>query len=286
VSPARSRSIAQSRFAYINGAGLEISPHHFGRRPIPFHCEGRVASKGAAPVTLSTQGSRATAPKIEGVHLARRPDRLPGEGPQRRQLHLRRDGRQEAGASVTNAWLGITDKYWAAALIPDTATKVSAQFAARPIGSLKTYEAIYNSADPQTIAPGATGAANVRLFAGAKEVAVIDGYNDALKLNHFDKLIDWGMFYSSPRTCSSRWTGSIDTSALSASRSCSSPSSSRASSSARQQVLCLDGEDEGGAARDDGDPRRYGDDKMKQQQAMMSSTRRRRSTRSPAACRS
>src|SRR5262249_41048713 len=97
--------------------------------------------------------------------------------------------------SVTNAWLGITDKYWAAALIPDHATEISAQFAARPIGTLKTYEALYNYADPQTIAPGATGTANARLFAGAKEVAAIDGYNDTLKLNHFDKLIDWGMFY-------------------------------------------------------------------------------------------
>ena len=54
----------------------------------------------------------------------------------------------------------------------------------------------------QTIAPGATGSANARLFAGAKEVggrhqfsARQCGYNKALNLNHFDLLIDWGWFY-------------------------------------------------------------------------------------------
>ena len=48
---------------------------------------------------------------------------------------------------------------------------------------------------PQTVAPGATGAANARLFAGAKEVAIVDGYDKALKLNRFELLIDWGWFY-------------------------------------------------------------------------------------------
>ena len=58
--------------------------------------------------------------------------------------------------------------------------------------------------DAQTIAPGATGSVNARLFAGAKEVSIvginfpfvgIGGYNKELGLNHFDLLIDWGWFY-------------------------------------------------------------------------------------------
>src|SRR5262249_23844813 len=57
-----------------------------------------------------------------------------------------------------------------------------------------TYETVY-FLDSQTIAPGATGAANGNLFAGAKEVALIDGYAETMKLNHFDLLIDWGFFY-------------------------------------------------------------------------------------------
>jgi YidC/Oxa1 family membrane protein insertase len=34
-----------------------------------------------------------------------------------------------------------------------------------------------------------------RLFAGAKEVSVVNGYNDDLHLDRFDRLIDWGYLY-------------------------------------------------------------------------------------------
>ena len=61
-------------------------------------------------------------------------------------------------------------------------------------GAHKTYQTDY-ALEPQTIAPGGTGAAQARLFAGAKEVSVIDGYEQMLKLDRFDRLIDWGWFY-------------------------------------------------------------------------------------------
>jgi YidC/Oxa1 family membrane protein insertase len=95
---------------------------------------------------------------------------------------------------VTNAWLGITDKYWAATLLPDTDAKVRARFSFDLLNNVKKYQTDY-LLDPQTIAPGATGSANARLFAGAKEVQVVDGYDKELKLNRFELLIDWGWFY-------------------------------------------------------------------------------------------
>jgi YidC/Oxa1 family membrane protein insertase len=95
---------------------------------------------------------------------------------------------------VTNAWFGITDKYWAATLVPNTDAKVHAKFSFGLIGQIKTYQTDY-LLDPQTIAPGGTGSAEGRLFAGAKEVATVNGYDKALHLNHFELLIDWGHFY-------------------------------------------------------------------------------------------
>jgi YidC/Oxa1 family membrane protein insertase len=108
---------------------------------------------------------------------------------------------------VTNAWMGITDKYWAAVLLPDTNAHLQAEFSANLTGALKTYQTLYVH-DQQVIPPGGSGAANARLFAGAKEVAVVGinfalpgtmvdvgGYNKQLDLNHFDLLIDWGWFY-------------------------------------------------------------------------------------------
>src|SRR3984957_13204715 len=99
--------------------------------------------------------------------------------------------------------MGITDKYWAAALLPDTNAHVQAEFRTDAIGATKTYQTGY-LLDQQVVAPGATGSANGRLFAGAKEVAVVGinfplaevgGYNKQLNLNKFDLLIDWGWFY-------------------------------------------------------------------------------------------
>ena len=104
---------------------------------------------------------------------------------------------------MTNGWLGITDKYWAATLLPDTDARLKARFSSSTLGSVQTYQTDY-LLDAQTIAPGATTSVNARLFAGAKEVATvginfplvgIGGYNKELGLNHFDLLIDWGWFY-------------------------------------------------------------------------------------------
>jgi YidC/Oxa1 family membrane protein insertase len=96
--------------------------------------------------------------------------------------------------NVTNAWLGITDKYWAATLLPDTDAQVQAHFSSDEVGGVKTYQTDY-LLDPQTVAPGATGVAHARLFAGAKEVQLIDNYEKQLGLNRFELLIDWGWFY-------------------------------------------------------------------------------------------
>src|SRR4029077_21130154 len=93
-----------------------------------------------------------------------------------------------------NAWLRLYDKSWAAALLPDTSASVQARFSAGTAGNTKTYQTDY-LLDPQTIAPGASGAADMRLFAGAKEVQTIDAYDKALSLNRFELLIDWGWFY-------------------------------------------------------------------------------------------
>ena len=104
------------------------------------------------------------------------------------------DDKKLINFDATNAWLGITDKYWAAALLPKNDAHVLANFKAGALGTVKTYQTDY-LLDAQTIAPGATGSADARLFAGAKEVRVVNDYESQLNLNHFDLLIDWGWFY-------------------------------------------------------------------------------------------
>ncbi|MCF8478311.1 MAG: membrane protein insertase YidC, partial [Pseudolabrys sp.] len=95
---------------------------------------------------------------------------------------------------TTNAWLGITDKYWAAALLPDPKAHLKARFSTGKLGTLQTFQTDYLE-DAKTIAPGATASVTANLFAGAKEVRVVNAYEKQLGLNRFDLLIDWGWFY-------------------------------------------------------------------------------------------
>jgi YidC/Oxa1 family membrane protein insertase len=183
---------------YDNGEGLEFRRTISVDDKYMFGIKDAVANKGTAPVTLYPYGliARHGTPKVEGYYILHEGlIGYLGEQKLKEETYAKMDEKKtENFDNVTNAWLGITDKYWAATLIPDPAAKLQAHFTARPLGNLKTYETVY-FLDSQTIAPGATGAANANLFAGAKEVALIDGYAEVLKLNHFDLLIDWGFFY-------------------------------------------------------------------------------------------
>jgi YidC/Oxa1 family membrane protein insertase len=103
------------------------------------------------------------------------------------------DDKKRLTFTSANAWLGFTDKYWAAILLPDAASHLQAEFSAGALGALKTYQADYVQ-EMRTIEPGGTASATARLFAGAKEVAILDGYDKALRLDRFDLAIDWGWF--------------------------------------------------------------------------------------------
>lgn len=99
----------------------------------------------------------------------------------------------EAGArtfSTRGGWLGFTDKYWLAALIPDQSRTLEAAF--RHNRGSDSYQADYTSA-PTIVAPGRGLQTTTHLFAGAKEEALLATYTDALG-TRLDKAIDWGWF--------------------------------------------------------------------------------------------
>ncbi len=103
-----------------------------------------------------------------------------------------KDGTLEPG-KATGGWLGITDKYWASALIPPQATPYDTRFSHFTDGRAR-YQADYKQ-DTVTVAPGAKSDFKTLLFAGAKQVPVIDGYETTYAIPQFDLMIDWGWFY-------------------------------------------------------------------------------------------
>jgi len=96
---------------------------------------------------------------------------------------------------TTGGWLGITDKYWLTALIPDQSTPIQASFRHLTEDGSDRYQVDYVTADPVTAAPGAVAAADSHLFAGAKVVQLLDRYESEYKLPNFDKAVDFGWFY-------------------------------------------------------------------------------------------
>ena len=97
-------------------------------------------------------------------------------------------------AGVTGGFVGITDKYWAAAAIPDQTAPYTGSFTERTDGATKVYQANVLG-NVQVVQPGASVAATQQLFAGAKEVNTVNAYQANQNIKQFDLLIDWGWFH-------------------------------------------------------------------------------------------
>jgi len=87
-------------------------------------------------------------------------------------------------------WLGITDKYWMTAFVPESGKDFKSTFLYE-----NGFKANYIINEPTTINKSSSGINELRLFIAAKEVETIDGYAASQNINKFDLVIDWGWFY-------------------------------------------------------------------------------------------
>ena len=93
----------------------------------------------------------------------------------------------------TGGWIGITDKYWLTALIPDQGAAINGEFRDDTVNKSDNYQVNFIS-EAVTIAAGGAAETQSRLFAGAKEARLMNAYRDDLKIARFDLAIDWGWF--------------------------------------------------------------------------------------------
>ena len=92
-----------------------------------------------------------------------------------------------------NGWLGITDKYWLAALIPNQKQKFTGYFESLTGGSEISYQASYRG--PQIIIPSKQSQSYMsQFYAGAKEIPILDKH-EKKGIPMFDRAIDFGWFY-------------------------------------------------------------------------------------------
>ncbi len=96
--------------------------------------------------------------------------------------------------NVKGGWLGITDKYWAAVIAPDQRTPFQGRFSGNVVNTKERFQTDYLGSAVQ-IPSGGKASVQGNLFAGAKEVDVVDAEGEEHKIDRFDLLIDWGWFY-------------------------------------------------------------------------------------------
>tara|TARA_Y200000002_G_scaffold357259_1_gene339647 strand:+ start:1058 stop:2770 length:1713 start_codon:yes stop_codon:yes gene_type:complete len=89
-------------------------------------------------------------------------------------------------------WIGITDKYWMAALIPDQ--KTNSNFTFRYVNNSVSYQTDYLGSLSK-IPANSEVKIESRVFSGAKRLDLLDKYEEDLKIKNFDLAIDFGWFY-------------------------------------------------------------------------------------------
>lgn len=101
-----------------------------------------------------------------------------------------KDGEQKFEAAG-GSWIGYTDIYWLTALVPDQGMATNLKF--RPAGGTAT-QAQFEPATARQVGPGQMVTQTSRFFAGAKDINLLDHYEEQGGIRQFGKAIDWGWF--------------------------------------------------------------------------------------------
>jgi YidC/Oxa1 family membrane protein insertase len=182
--------------SWDNGAGLRFKRIYEVDAGYMFTVTQRVVNEGGEPVALSPYGliSRTGTPDVLGFYILH--EGLLGVFDDTLK-EIDYDDVRDDGViqrETTGGWLGITDKYWMVALVPDQDKPVNTRFVYDGKGETDKYQAdfLYEGV---TVQPGSSAQAQSRLFAGAKVVTLLDDYRDDGGIARFDLSVDFGWFY-------------------------------------------------------------------------------------------
>ncbi|MGD9507638.1 MAG: membrane protein insertase YidC [Geminicoccaceae bacterium] len=177
-----------------NGAGLSFAKRFELDSDYMFTVKRSVTNNSDQPVTLYPYGliSRWGTPHTLGYYILHEGPIgvLGGKLEEWKYSNVAEEGKVEFDS--TGGWLGITDKYWLASLVPEQDLAVKAGFRHETQGD--RYQADYRGG-AVTLAPGQTSEITDRLFAGAKVVTLLDHYRDTYAIPLFDRAVDFGWFY-------------------------------------------------------------------------------------------
>ncbi|WP_321397100.1 membrane protein insertase YidC [Emcibacter sp.] len=181
--------------SWANGKGLVFKRTVGLDENYMFTLSQSVTNTGETPVTLAPYGlvsreSRPTGQKLFILHEG--PLWVTGEGKEEFDYGDIEDETEKAHG-LAGGWLGITDKYWLVALIPDDREEFDARILRHATARGERFQADYILAS-RVVNPGQTVEVSDKLFAGAKEVELLDQYRETQNIRLFNYAIDWGWF--------------------------------------------------------------------------------------------
>jgi YidC/Oxa1 family membrane protein insertase len=189
-------AIAPVMLRWDNGAGLIFRRKISVDTNYMFTISDEVENKSGKPVTLSPSGKVARLTEPQGLLgysvLHEGLIGVLGSTGLKEVTYANalKTTARETVSSDKGGWLGFTDQYWAAVLIPDQ----SEPFVARMFGTGDKHFFAELEEKPLTVGVGEKKASTKRLFAGAKVVSLLEQYTTDYGIDRLYKLVDWGWF--------------------------------------------------------------------------------------------
>jgi len=193
--------------SWNNGAGLTFQLTFSIDRDYMFAVRQSVRNDTGKPVRLYpwSRVSRGYLPAVTGGYLVHEgpigvvDGRLQEMSYKGVQSDSRSNGGDAAWSAVQPAgrdaaWAGITDKYWLTAVIPSAASAETASYRYVPNSGAGTWQIDFLAQAPTVVPAGGTASSSSEVFAGAKEVHLLDGYQRSLHIADFWKAVDFGWF--------------------------------------------------------------------------------------------
>ncbi len=179
-----------------NGEGLKFQRTITVDDHYMFAVTDRVTNTRDSVVSLSAYGqiSRLDTPEVGGYMILHEGPIgvLNGKLTELTYAKLKEKGTIEE--FTTGGWIGITDKYWLVALIPDQKTSEKTVFRGQTMEGQDQYQT--QVMGPWVdLKPGGSVETTHHLFAGAKILRVLDDYETKLGFDKFDLAVDFGWFY-------------------------------------------------------------------------------------------
>jgi YidC/Oxa1 family membrane protein insertase len=179
-----------------NGEGLTFTRTISVDKNYMFTIEDAVKNTGSTPVKLTPYGllSRGGTPPVSSYYILYEGPIGYLDGAVRDVKYASLTPDKPTDLTSTGGWLGFTDKYWQAALIPPQSDLIKAEFRKSVTPDKADHYQVDYTGDPVTVPAGGTASTSSRFFAGAKELDLLESYTEA-GIPLFDYSIDFGWFW-------------------------------------------------------------------------------------------